>query len=51
MRHLILILFLCEYHAASEQHDIVWGQYVPPQVTVEEVASALETTLPMQLVL
>lgn len=49
MQYLTLILLLCTTLAASEQHDIVWGQYIPPEVTVEEVSQALKTDAPIQL--
>lgn len=49
MQYLLLILLLCTTLAASEQHDIVWGQYIPPEVTVEEVSQALKTDMPLKL--
>ncbi|MBS0655369.1 MAG: hypothetical protein JSR46_06320, partial [Verrucomicrobia bacterium] len=49
MRYLIYILLLCGQLAADEQHDIVWGQYTPPEVTVEEVVSVMKLTSPIEL--
>ena len=43
MCYLVFFIFLLGQLAANEQHQIVWGQYLPPQVTAKEVASALET--------
>ncbi|MCE5293169.1 MAG: phosphotransferase [Chlamydiales bacterium] len=49
MQYLILILMLCSQLVASEQHEIVWGQYLPPEVSVEEVSQALKTSAPLTL--
>lgn len=54
MRYLILILALCGQLLAQgqheqEQHEIVWGQYKPPEVSSQEVASALQTLALIEL--
>lgn len=49
MRYLILILALFGELTASEEHEIVWGQYKPPEVAVEEVASALQSEATFEL--
>ncbi len=44
MHYYICIFFVLFGHFVSaEQHDIVWGQYTPPAISKEEVASALNT--------
>lgn len=49
MHYLLFILFFCANICASEHHDIVWGQYIPPKVTVEELKQALKTNAPLTL--
>lgn len=49
MHCILLILLLCSSLAAAEQHDIVWGEYLPPAVTVEEISQALKTDAPLML--
>lgn len=49
MCYFVFLFLLLGQLAASEQHQIVWGQYVPPQVTACEVASALKSNQPVEL--
>ncbi|MBS0635023.1 MAG: phosphotransferase [Verrucomicrobia bacterium] len=49
MHYIFFILFLWTSFAAAEQHEIVWGQYIPPEVTVRDVREILNTNAPIEL--
>ncbi len=41
--YICIFLVVSGHFLFAEQHDIVWGEYIPPQITQEEVASALKS--------